>query len=370
MRETAEGSAMRYTPLNGEYARHGGKMIDFHGWALPVRFSGVIEEHVHVRARAGVFDCSHMGEFVLNGAVAVRALSSLVIGDLCDLKTYKCRYTAILNECGGIVDDCVAFRPDDNTMLLITNAGPVQKVARLLHAAVPGIRDISDDTAKIDVQGPMAPQVMLDVGFKAVEGLQFWHGKRTVWRGCDVWITRAGYTGELGYEVYLPGNKASLLWRELTRHPFVVPCGLGARDTLRTEMGYPLSGQDTDETVTPLEASMGRFIAWESDFPGKEVLLRQRAEGVKRRLCMLVSEDRRSPRHGYDLFDEDRKVGKVTSGTYGPSVSKGVGIAYVDSSLCVPDSLLKAGDRGIAVRLSSSPVYKQASGRKAVSFNQ
>ena len=252
---------MQYTPLINEYEKSGGKVVDFHGWGLPVHFRGIIEEHRQVRTRAGVFDCSHMGEFVIRGQDNIRSFSNLVIGDIPRLAEGKCRYTTLLNKNGGIIDDCVALRLAPEEVLVVTNAGPLAQVAALLESHVPEIKNISTDTAKIDVQGPLAPRIMRAVGFSGVEALAFWTGGRFRWEDVDTVVTRAGYTGELGYEIYVPNDAAVSLWRALTAQPEVLPCGLGARDTLRTEMGYPLNGQDVDESRTPIEAGLERFIA-------------------------------------------------------------------------------------------------------------
>ena len=357
---------MRSTPLFNEYARHDGRVVDFHGWELPLHFKGIIAEHHHVREKAGVFDCSHMGEFLIRGRSGIKALDRLLIGDMSAVRPGKCRYSAILNENAGIIDDCVALKLSDEELLLTTNAGPLEQVATLLDAQAPGVRNISDQTAKIDVQGPKAPAALRAMGLVGIEKLTFWTGMRLVWNEEDLIVTRAGYTGELGYELYMSHEAAPLVWRALMALPETMPCGLGARDTLRTEMGYPLSGQDVDETRTPLEAGMGRFIAWETSFPGKACLEAQRAAGDHRTLVALRSQDRRAPRHGYALYHEGTVIGEVTSGVFGPSVGCGVGLGYVPVALARPGMTLQAGPRNMNVRIETPPIYKQASGRNRV----
>ncbi len=357
---------MRSTPLFEEYARHNGRIVDFYGWGLPLHFEGIIAEHRHVREKAGVFDCSHMGEFLIHGKDAIEALSRLVIGDMCALRPGKCRYSAILNEAAGIIDDCVAFKSSDEEIVLITNAGPLEQVAALLDAHVPGVRNISDQTAKIDVQGPRAPHALHALGLDGIEKLAFWTGMHLVWKEVDLIVTRAGYTGELGYELYMSNEAAAHVWRTLMTLPEVMPCGLGARDTLRTEMGYPLSGQDVDETRTPLEAGMDRFISWETSFPGKAQLETQQSAPDHMTLVALRSEDRRAPRHGYLLYQDSAEIGEVTSGVFGPTVGCGVGLGYVPVALARPGTTLQAGPRGMNVRIEAPPIYKQASGRDRV----
>ena len=357
---------MQSTPLLNEYERHGGKVVDFHGWGLPLQFRGILEEHRWVRQQAGVFDCSHMGEFVIRGTDNIRSFSNLVIGDMVNLAAGRCRYTALLNDTGGILDDCVALRLSQEELFLVTNAGALDAVSAWLHRYVSEIEDISSDMAKIDVQGPLAPQVLLALGFNGVETMSFWSGRRSQWRGIDMIITRAGYTGELGYELFIPNDGAVPLWRALTALPEVMPCGLGARDTLRTEMGYPLSGQDVDETRTPVEAGLNRFIAWDTAFPGKPILEKQRDPGGHDTLAALRSADKRAPRHGFELRHDGVVVGIVTSGTFGPSVGCGIGLGYVPAALAQPGLALEAGPRALPVFVETLPFYKQATGRNRI----
>ncbi len=357
---------MQYTPLFGEYECHGGKVVDFHGWGLPLQFQGILEEHRWARQQAGVFDCSHMAEFVIQGAESIRCFSNLVIGDMVKLAVGRCRYTALLNPSGGILDDGVALRLSPEEMFLVTNAGTVDSVSAWLSRHIPEIRNISGDMAKIDVQGPLAPQTLLKLGFAGVETMSFWAGCRYQWQGIDMVVTRAGYTGELGYELFLPNADAASLWRALVALPEVRPCGLGARDTLRTEMGYLLSGQDMDETRTPVEAGLDRFIGWDTEFPGKSVLEAQRDSGAYDVLVALRSADKRAPRHGFELRHEGAVVGTVTSGTFGPSVECGIGLGYVPVALARPGLRLEAGPRSLPVTIETLPFYKEATGRNRI----
>lgn len=358
---------MRQTPLFDSYSRHDARVVDFHGWALPVQFRGIVEEHLHTRESVGVFDCSHMGEFMLHGADAIAALDALVIGDMVHLAPGRCRYTALLNGSGGIIDDCVALRLSPDEMYLVTNAGPLERVSTLLADNVPGIVDCSEATAKIDVQGPLSRKLLLDLGFAAVAPLAYWRGGRVDWRGLEIIVTRAGYTGELGYEIFLPAEAAADLWALLLEDGLAIPCGLGARDTLRSEMGYPLNGEDVDESRTPLEGSMDRFIAWDSEFPGKARLLEMREGGDYERLTPVWSADRRAPRHGFEVFHGGEKVGAVTSGTFGPSLGCGVGLAYLRPDCAAPGTPLAAGPRGMEITAAQAPVYTRGTCR--VKFN-
>jgi len=354
---------MRQTPLFNAYARHGARVVDFHGWALPVQFRGIVEEHLHTRRAAGVFDCSHMGEFMVRGAEAIAALDRLVIGNLTALKTGRCRYTALLNADAGIIDDCVALRLSQEEMYFVTNAGPLEEVSALLAARVPGVEDLSAATAKIDVQGPRSREILLSLGLQAAAPLAYWSGVRTEWRGVPLVVTRAGYTGELGYELYVPADAGEAVWDAVLAAEGTMPCGLGARDTLRSEMAYPLNGDDLDPSRTPLETAMDRFIAWETEFPGKARLLHQRDAGDYERLTPVKSLDRRAPRAGFEVFDGADRAGTVTSGTFGPSLGCGVGLAYLSPAAAVPGKRLTAGPRALEIEVCEAPVYREGTCR-------
>lgn len=354
---------MRQTPLHGIYAQHGAKVVDFHGWALPVQFAGIIDEHLHVRSKAGLFDCSHMGEFVLRGAEAIAAFDRLVFSDMVNLRVGLCRYSAILNEQGGIIDDCVGLRLAEDELYLVTNAGPLDQVHSLL-SAIPGVENVSEATAKLDVQGPLARDVMLSLGFEALRDLKYWNGLRLNWEGHDIVVTRAGYTGEVGYEIFVPNDLAVPLWERLAAHPDVAPCGLGARDTLRTEVGYPLNGEDLSPEKTPLASGMDRLIAWDKEFVGKRALVAQRDAGDHTVLVAIKSADRRAPRHGFELKQDGQVVGAVTSGTFGPSVGCGVGLADLPRALSNPGVALTAGPRDLPVETAAIPVYAGGTCRK------
>jgi len=349
---------MRKTPLFESYGRYGARVVDFHGWALPVQFSGILEEHTATRARAGLFDCSHMGEFVIRGAAGIAALDRMVIGDMVNLAVGRCRYTALLNDTGGIIDDCVALRLGPEELYLVTNAGPLDKVTAMLDTAIPGIESVYNRTAKLDLQGPQSRQILMELGLAAVAPLKYWTGVACEWRGRQIIVSRAGYTGELGYELYLPADMAIDVWDAILASGTVVPCGLGARDTLRTEMCYPLNGDDVDEQRTPLEASMERFIAWDTEFPGKARLLEMRERGGYPLLTPVVSADRRAPRHGFEVRLDGAPVGTVTSGTFGSSVGRGVGLAYLEPRAAVPRTCLAAGPRDMELIVAEAPVHK------------
>ncbi|MBM3288956.1 MAG: glycine cleavage system aminomethyltransferase GcvT [Candidatus Hydrogenedentes bacterium] len=346
---------MRRTPLHDEHVALGGKVVDFHGWALPVQFAGIIEEHHHARAKASLFDCSHMGEFVVRGEAAVRAFGGLVCLDPLKVPVGRGKYGAMLNDAGGIIDDVIAFRLGEFDFYVVTNAGPLDVVsARILEASGPS--DVSDATAKIDIQGPIAREVLVNEIPECV-ALKYYQARRAQWRGIDIVLARTGYTGELGYELFVPNDVAVDLWRALLAYPDVKPAGLGARDTLRTEMCYGLSGQDFDESRTPLEAGMAGFIAWDKEFVGRDALIAKRGAGGLPVLTPIKTADRRAPRHGFDVKHEGEIVGVVTSGTFGPSVGCGIGLAYVPESFAAPGVRLTAGPRDLEIETTTIPIF-------------
>lgn len=356
---------MRQTPLYEEHCALGAKVVDFHGWALPVQYTGILEEHEHTRRRISLFDCSHMAEFRLRGRAAIERFDRYVCANVWDLAVGRCRYGAMLNEDGGILDDTIMLRLGDDEYYVVTNAGPHDAIGPILCDGVDGAEDVSDITAKIDVQGPGSRDVLRDLGLGAVDGLKYYQGRRAEWMGGEIVVTRAGYTGELGYEIFLPNELAVRVWRELLACPDVRPAGLGARNTLRLEMGYPLSGEDFTEANTPLEAAMARFVDWEKAFVGKDVLVRQRDVGGYATLGGIRTRDRRKPQHGFELHREGDPVGIVTSGTYAPSLGYGIGLAMLHAGAGSPGTALCMGPRGQDVDVVSLPFYSQGTCRHA-----
>lgn len=348
---------MRQTPLYKELTAIGGKVVDFHGWALPVQFSGIVQEHEHTRKQASLFDCSHMGEFVIRGAEAVATYDRLVMTDVAKLKVGRGRYGAFLGEDGGILDDAITVKLADDELFVVTNAGPLETISARILDGNPGAENVSDTTAKIDIQGPRSREVLLAIGLNDASELRYFQAARSTWNDTEIVLSRTGYTGELGYELYMPNEIAPELWRTLLAHEVVEPAGLGARDTLRTELGYGLSGQDFDSRRTPLEASLDYFIDWDSDFIGKEALLKQREEGGYEVLTPIRTDSRRAPRHDFEVSKNGNRVGVVTSGTYGPSVGHGIGLAYLSQEAAAPGTALQAGPKGLEIQAATLPFY-------------
>lgn len=355
---------MRQTPLHEEHKALNAKIVDFHGWAMPLQYAGIVDEHKHTRAKAAVFDCSHMGEFILKGAEAVAGYDALVISDVGKIRTGRSRYGAILNPNGGIIDDAITFRMSEEELYVVTNAGTLEQIGALLTALPGDVRDVSAETAKIDVQGPQARETLLAIGMDAAADMRYFSQRRIQWQGEEILLSRTGYTGELGFEIYVSNERAVPLWRALLDLAPTAPAGLGARDTLRMEAGYPLSGQDFDENRTPLEANMEMFVGWDSEFPGKDRLLKQKEAGGYSMLTPIRTPDRRAPRRGFEVYGANGEaIGEVTSGSFGPSVGHGAGFAYLPQDCRAPGTQLTAGPRRLPIEAAEAPLYKQGTVR-------
>ncbi len=349
---------MQKTPLYDKHVAAGGKIVDFNGWALPVQFEGIIEEHHHTRKAVSLFDCSHMGEYIIKGADAIEKFGKEIISDLSKVPVGRCRYGAILKEDGGIMDDLISFRMTEDEFYVVTNAGPIESVTDRICGGNPGAKHVSYDTAKIDVQGPQARDMLLRAGFKEADDLKYFNAQWIMWESHHILLSRTGYTGELGYELFMDNAVAGTVWDRFMNMDEIKPAGLGARDTLRTEVGYCLSGQDFDDTITPLEAGMDSFIAWDTEFVGKAALEKKRDAGDYPVFVGLATESRRAPRHDMELKRDGLGVGVVTSGTFGPTVGHGIGLGRIDKAYALPGTELAAGPKDLAVFVSDSQFYK------------
>ena len=358
-----EAEMQKKTPLFDEHERLGGKIVDFNGWALPVQFAGILKEHLQTRAEASLFDCSHMGEYRIRGQEAIESYGKQIISDVSKIAVGRCRYGAILNEQGGIIDDLITFRMADDELYVVTNAGPLKSVTERICAGISGAEHVSYETGKIDVQGPHSRELVLKAGFKEAETLKYFNAAWTTWEGREVLLARTGYTGELGYELFMENDLAPKLWDLFLEMDGIGPAGLGARDTLRTEVGYALSGQDFDETVTPLEAGMAPFIAWDTDFVGKDALEQKRDAEDYPVQVGIITRSKRKPQHDFEVKRHGTAVGIVTSGTYGPSVDHGVGIARVPKALSEPGTQLTAGPKDLDIEVAEFPFYKKGTCR-------
>lgn len=337
--------SLKTTPLTQWHKQKGAKMAPFAGFDMPIQYEGIIAEHNHTRQNAGIFDICHMGEFSLKGPGASEALGKLVTQDLSTLAPGKCRYGFLLNEKAGVLDDLIIYcLGQDDYMLVVNGAceeGDFGWIASHLSAG-PAFTNISAQTGKIDLQGPKSFEVLKDILGPDFVSPGYFNFKHTTWRGKSLIVSRTGYTGELGYELYEDTSLTAELWEALAAHPLVKPVGLGARDTLRLEMGYPLYGQDLDTEHTPAEAGFGPLITKTTPFTGKDALA-----NVRERLVPLSLEGRRSARH-YDTLHlpDGTAVGMVTSGSFAPSLGHCVALGYVKAEYAEATDFLVRTQRG------------------------
>lgn len=362
----AETKEMRRTPLHGRHLSARARMVEFADHELPAHYSGVMDEHAAVRERVGVFDVSHMGEIALEGKGAPEAADLLVSNRLASLENGRACYTGVLTEQGTFVDDVIAYRINDERVLLCVNAVNREKVLAHVKANAPGsieVRDESDDWAQVAVQGPEAVALVDNLASETtLTSLKRFRFTETKVAGATAMVARTGYTGEDGFELFCSSDDATSLWDAITEVG-AIPCGLGARDTLRLEAGLALYGNDIDEEHSPLEAGMGWTVKLDKgDFIGRDALVRQKEGGVARRLVGFELIARGVPRNGMAILDESgRTVGKVTSGTMSPTLKKPIGMAYVPSSLSEPGTPIRVDIRGrpAEAKVVAMPFYKR-----------
>lgn len=355
------------TPLTQWHRDNGAKMAPFAGFDMPVQYKGIMVEHKHTRSKAGIFDISHMGEFRLSGQGARKALNKIVTHDLETLAPGKCRYGFMLNKSGGILDDLIIYCLAEDSYMLVVNGACRENDFNWISKHLPGdltFDDVSDGIAKIDVQGPESLDVLNDVMGRDNNHLKYFNFEETEWNGFQLIVSRTGYTGELGYELYLPAEKAVETWEALIKDPRVEPVGLGARDTLRLEAGYPLYGQDLDTDHTPVEANAGFFLKKETDYIGKDGL-----EHTREKLLPLTIEGRRTARHHDEVYTADgsKKIGFVTSGSFCPTLGHCAALAYVKTEAENNDAfIIKTARTELPAQKTALPFYKEGTARKKV----
>ena len=360
---------LKRTPLYDVHAALGAKLVPFAGFEMPVQYpTGITAEHKAVREKAGLFDVSHMGEFIVRGPQAVEFVNHVTTNDVNALKSGQAQYSTILREDGTIVDDCLVYRADDR-VLMVVNGSNIDKdfshISRFVKDFDVTLDDISDKVALLALQGPDAARILqqhTDTDLSQIKYYEFIRG--TVAGVEKVYISRTGYTGEDGFELYFPAEHAEKMWKALTASGEVVPAGLGARDSLRLEMGMALYGNDLDDTTTPLEASLGWLVKMKKgDFVGRDALAKQKEEGLKRKLVGFTTTERSFPRHGYPVFAKGKPSGEVRSGTMSPTLGIPIGTAYVPPDSAAEGSPLEIEIRGkrIAATVQKMPFYRDGS---------
>jgi aminomethyltransferase len=357
------------TPLYDAHLQASARMVEFAGFDMPVQYQGVLEEHAAVREGVGIFDVSHMGEILLEGPRALECANRLSTNDLTRCADGQAQYGALCNEAGNVIDDIIVYRYSPERLFVCVNASGREKGFDWMKSHAPeGVKvtQQSDDWAQIAIQGPKAAALVDSLCEPKVLDLAYYHFRETTVSGIPGCIVaRTGYTGEDGFEVFVPPHSARKLWDALVRGG-AVPCGLGARDSLRLEVAYRLYGNDMDEQHSPLEAGLGWIVKLDkpAGFIGCEALKQQRAQGLKRKLVGFKLTGRGIARHGYPALSKGERVGEVTSGTQSPTLKEAIGLAYLPTALCKEGTAFEVDIRGKpvpAVVVKTPFIVKQAS---------
>jgi aminomethyltransferase len=371
--EQATAAALKKTPLNARHRASGARMVAFSGWDMPVEYSSIVAEHMAVRERAGLFDVSHMGEIEIAGKDALAAVQRISSNDASRLAVGQAQYSGLLTPQGTFVDDLLVYRQGPSHFMLVVNAGNIAGdyawIAEQIKPAGDAVAvDASTRYALIAIQGPAAQGVLQGLTGVDLAGIKYYwfaHGEVASVRAT---ISRTGYTGEDGFEIFVPPQSAERVWQTLLdagRATDVVPCGLGARDTLRLEAGMRLHGNDIDQTTTAVEADLGWIVGWrKDDFVGAAALREQKANGVTRKIAGFEMLDRGIARHGHDVYVGGTKAAAgclVTSGTQTPFLKKAIGMAYLPVEHTAPDTEFNVDIRGrlTRARVVPMPFYKR-----------
>ena len=351
------------TPLADVHVALGAKMVGFGGWNMPLQYESILTEWEHNRKTVSLFDCSHMGEFMIKGDAKACGLDSIVIQTVADMPVNTCRYGAMLNEEGGVIDDLIVYRKGPQDWMIVVNASNIEKDARHFRAhlnAKASFEDVSFKTAKLDLQGPQSRDV-LKVLAPGIEKLAYYTFGEYQIAGIPCLISRTGYTGELGYEIYCPWEKCKEIWKIILDNATVKPTGLGVRDVLRVEMCYSLYGHELTESISPLEAGLDKFIDGKKDFIGSKALS---ARGLDRSIGYLISDSRKSPRAGNTIFNaKGHEIGIVTSGSFSPALQVGIGISFMSAQgqdLGV-EVFFGDGKNRASAKIAKRPFYKNGS---------
>ena len=355
---------MKKTPLHAQHIELGARMGEFGGWDMPIQYVGILQEHEHTRTRTSVFDICHMGEFELSGSSALQDLENLLTCNIQTLEIGQVRYGFMLNDDGGVIDDLTCYRLDTDRYMLVVNAGTAAADSAWIQCHIsPNTRftDLSPSMAKLDVQGPESRHVLEDVFGCPLPDLGYFRFKEFQAMDAACILSRTGYTGEWGYEIYLPNASVVRLWNRLLDHEGVAPGGLGARDTLRLEMGYPLYGHELSTARTPVATSRGAFINMAKEFIGKAKVQADPEE----LLVGLKFDSKRAAREHDKVYLDGIEVGEVTSGSLAPSLGVAVAMAFVEPEFAEPGRMLQVDIRGkqFPATVVDLPFYKEGTAR-------
>jgi aminomethyltransferase len=359
---------LKRTPLYEKHAALGAKIVPFAGYEMPVQYAqGITVEHKAVREHCGLFDVSHMGEFIIRGARAVDFVNFVTTNDVAALAIGQVHYSTILNDRGTIEDDCLVYRFPDHIMMVVNASNIAKDFAHIArHADRFGVtlEDVSDDMGLLALQGPEAAKILQPLTKTDLSTIKYYHFAEGEVAGMPMIISRTGYTGEDGFELYHDVKYSTRLWDTLMAAGNVTPAGLGARDTLRLEMGMALYGNDIDDTVTPLEANLAWLVKLKKgEFVGSPVLNEQKANGVTKKLVGFTLGDRNIARHGYPVFVAGEQTGVVCSGTMSPTLGTPIGTCYLPTALAKEGSTFDVEIRGkrVPATVTKTPFYKEAS---------
>lgn len=358
---------MKKTALYEEHEALGAKMAPFGDWQMPIQYAGILAEHKHTREVASLFDISHMGEFEIRGASAARDLEMLLTQPVESLEIGQCRYGFMLDEAGGVIDDLTCYRLAEDRFYLVVNAatrdGDAEWIRNHISSAT-NMRDLSSATAKLDVQGPQSRVALEKVIGSELPDLKFFRITGFSMLGTECLLSRTGYTGEFGYEIYFPVEKAPCLWRSILKNPAIKPAGLGARDTLRLEMGFSLYGHELSREQSPVSTTGAMFIKKDTNYIGREIVERDLAKGPHRKLVALRLNTRRAARAGDTVLAGDRAVGEVTSGSFSPSLGVAIALAFVESGSLEAELEITVRGNRFPTERASLPFYKDGSVRR------
>lgn len=361
---------LKRTPLFDEYAKYGGKTIDFGGWELPVQFSSIKEEHEAVRHRAGLFDVSHMGEIIVEGTQALNYLQKLLSNDVSKIVVGQAQYNTMCYETGGVVDDLIVYNLSDTRYLLCVNAANIEKDFEWMQKQAEGevtITNLSNEYAQIALQGPLSEEILQALTSTDLSVIKYFRFVENVdVSGHKVLVSRTGYTGEDGFELYGSPEAIVALWNiilDAGKDKGCVPVGLGARDTLRFEACLPLYGQELSKDISPLEAGIGFAVKLqkEVEFIGQDALIAQKEVGLPRKLVGIEMIDKGIPRHGYKVLKDGQVIGEVTTGTQSPMTKRNIGLALIDSAFAEIGTELEVEIRNKQLKAVTvaTPFYKR-----------
>jgi aminomethyltransferase len=342
------------TPLYENHKKLNARLVPFAGWEMPVQYTNIIKEHMHTRTSVSVFDISHMGEFVIKGDNAEIDLENLISCRISTLSSGCCRYGFLLNDNGCFIDDTIIYKYNSKHFMIVVNASQIDSDSFWIREHLSedtSFTDISSETAKIDLQGPLsfesASRAFPDIDFMQMGKFTFLDFEHD---GVSLTASTTGYTGELGFEFFMPNSHASTVWENFLSFKNVEPAGFGARDSLRLEKGFSLYGHDISDKITPLEANLERFVNFDKEFIGKKILQNPNLLKTSRSLTPFLCEGRITARDGFEIFRNNKSVGHVASGVYSPVLKKGIGLAFIDRRSSAVGSIIECRENDIKIK--------------------